>query len=177
MKTSAELQLDDDGRLRHLLTTESMSRELLTEILDTAAQFAPVAGAPVKKVPLLRGRTVLNLFFEASTRTRTTFELAATRLSADVLNIDAQTSSTSKGETLFDMQRTLEAMQVDMFVIPPTAPVARRTSSRNTRRRGSPCSTPAMGVTPTRRRRCSTCTPCAAIGRISRSCPSPSSVI
>lgn len=117
MKTSAELQLDDDGRLRHLLTTESMSRELLTEILDTAAQFAPVAGAPVKKVPLLRGRTVLNLFFEASTRTRTTFELAATRLSADVLNIDAQTSSTSKGETLFDMQRTLEAMQVDMFVI------------------------------------------------------------
>ena len=115
--TPAELQLDERGRLRHLLTTEGLPRELLVEILDTAAQFAPVAGAPVKKVPLLRGRTVLNLFFEASTRTRTTFELAAKRLSADVLNIDAQTSSTSKGETLFDMQRTLEAMQVDMLVV------------------------------------------------------------
>ena len=115
--TPAALQLDERGRLRHLLTTEGLPAPLLTEILDTAAQFVPVAGAPVKKVPLLRGRTVLNLFFEASTRTRTTFELAAKRLSADVLNIDAQTSSTSKGETLFDMQRTLEAMQVDMFVI------------------------------------------------------------
>lgn len=110
-------QLDADGRLAHLLSTEGLSRELLTEILDTAAQFMPVTGAPVKKVPLLRGRTVVNLFFEASTRTRTTFELAAKRLSADVLNIDAQTSSTSKGETLFDMQRTLEAMQVDMLVV------------------------------------------------------------
>lgn len=115
--TPSALQLDNRGRLRHLLTIEGLSRDMLTEILDTAAQFAPVVGAPVRKVPLLRGRTVLNLFFEASTRTRTTFELAAKRLSADVLNIDAQTSSTSKGETLFDMQRTLEAMQVDMFVV------------------------------------------------------------
>lgn len=111
------LQIDAQGRLRHLLTTEGLPRELLVEILDTAASFASVAGAPVKKVPLLRGRTVMNLFFEPSTRTRTTFELAAKRLSADVLNIDAATSSTTKGETLYDTLRTLEAMRVDMFVI------------------------------------------------------------
>jgi aspartate carbamoyltransferase catalytic subunit len=111
------LQIDDQGRLRHLLTTEGLPRELLTAILDTAAAFAPVAGAPVKKVPLLRGRTVMNLFFEPSTRTRTTFELAAKRLSADVLNIDAASSSTTKGETLYDTLKTLEAMQVEMFVI------------------------------------------------------------
>lgn len=111
------LQLDANGRLRHLLTTEGLSGPLLNEILDTAESFVSVADQTVKKVPLLRGRTVMNLFFEASTRTRTTFELAAKRLSADVLNIQTSVSSTTKGETLLDTLETLQAMQVDMFVI------------------------------------------------------------
>ncbi len=110
-------QLDDQGRLRHLLTTEGLSGQLITSILDTAESFLPVTDQAVKKVPLLRGRTVVNLFFEASTRTRTTFELAAKRLSADVLNLQVSTSSTSKGETLLDTLETLQAMQVDMFVV------------------------------------------------------------
>ena len=111
------VQLDAQGRLRHLITTEGMPRELLTRILDTAESFSGVLGKSVKKVPLLRGRTIINLFFEPSTRTRTTFELAAQRLSADVLNIDVATSSTSKGESLLDMLRNLEAMQCDAFVV------------------------------------------------------------
>ncbi len=110
-------QLDDDGRLRHLLTTEGLGRALTTEILDTAESFVPVTDQAVKKVPLLRGRTVVNLFFEPSTRTRTTFELAAKRLSADVLNMQISASSTTKGETLLDTLETLQAMQVDMFVV------------------------------------------------------------
>jgi aspartate carbamoyltransferase catalytic subunit len=111
------LQLDEHGRLKHLLTIDGMPRELIVKILDTAESFATVTEGAVKKVPLLRGHTVVNLFFEASTRTRTTFELAAKRLSADVLNIQAAASSTTKGETLLDTLATLEAMQVDMFVI------------------------------------------------------------
>jgi aspartate carbamoyltransferase catalytic subunit len=110
----ADLQLDARGRLRHLLTVEGMSKALLTQILDRAAGFA---AAPAKKHELLHGKTVVNLFFEASTRTRTTFELAAKRLSADVVNLDVAASSTSKGETLLDTLATLQAMQVDMFVI------------------------------------------------------------
>ena len=112
-----DAQLDQHGRLRHLLTTEGLDGRLVTEILDTAETFLPVTDQAVKKVPLLRGRTVVNLFFEASTRTRTTFELAAKRLSADVLNLQVATSSTSKGETLLDTLETLQAMQVDMFVV------------------------------------------------------------
>jgi aspartate carbamoyltransferase catalytic subunit len=115
--TAHDLQLDQHGRLKHFLTTEGLSRELLLEILDRAESFAGVAGRAVKKVPLLRGKTVVNLFFEPSTRTRTTFELAAKRLSADVLTIHAATSSTSKGESLQDTLRTLEAMHCDMFVV------------------------------------------------------------
>jgi len=111
------VQLEPNGRLRHLLTTEGLPREMLTRILDTAESFSGVLGKSVKKVPLLRGRTIINLFFEPSTRTRTTFELAAQRLSADVLNIDVATSSTSKGESLLDMLRNLEAMQCDAFVV------------------------------------------------------------
>ncbi|MGD8547662.1 MAG: aspartate carbamoyltransferase catalytic subunit, partial [Thiohalophilus sp.] len=84
---------------------------------DTAENFVTVGNQPVKKVPLLRGKTIVNLFFESSTRTRTTFELAAKRLSADVLNINISTSSTSKGESLLDMLRNLEAMHCDMFVV------------------------------------------------------------
>ncbi|MDN5869519.1 MAG: aspartate carbamoyltransferase catalytic subunit [Nitrococcus sp.] len=109
-------QLDTDGRLRHFLTTEGLPRNLLLQLLDTAESFAGVIGKSVKKVPLLRGRTVINLFFEASTRTRITFELAAKRLSADVLNVNVATT-TVKGESLLDMLRNLEAMQADMFVV------------------------------------------------------------
>ncbi|MCI0749677.1 MAG: aspartate carbamoyltransferase catalytic subunit [Nevskiales bacterium] len=108
------MQLDSKGRLRHLLTVEGLSRPLLTEILDRAEGFA---SSGEKKYALLHGTTVVNLFFEASTRTRTTFELAAKRLSADVINLDVSASSTSKGETLLDTLATLQAMQVDMFVV------------------------------------------------------------
>jgi len=115
--TADNIQLDDQGRLKHFLSTEGLSRRLLTEILDYAESFAGVSGRAVKKVPLLRGRTIVNLFFEASTRTRTTFELAAKRLSADVLNLNAETSATSKGESLQDTLHNLEAMHCDMFVV------------------------------------------------------------
>ena len=113
----SHLQLNHQGQLRHFLTIEGLSRELLTELLDTADSFLEVGERAVKKVPLLRGKTVCNVFFENSTRTRTTFELAAKRLSADVLNLNIQTSSTSKGETLYDTLRNLEAMAADMFVV------------------------------------------------------------
>lgn len=113
----AELQVDAQGRLRHFLTIEGLKRQMLTDILDTAESFSGVTEQTVKKVPLLRGKTIVNLFFEASTRTRTTFELAAKRLSADVLNMNISASSTSKGETLLDTLRNLEAMHVDMFVV------------------------------------------------------------
>jgi aspartate carbamoyltransferase catalytic subunit len=111
------LQIDAHGRLKHFLSTEGLSRELLIDILDTAESFAGVGERAVKKVPLARGKTIVNLFFEPSTRTRTTFELAAKRLSADVLNINATTSATTKGESLLDTLRTLEAMHCDMFVV------------------------------------------------------------
>lgn len=111
------LQLTPDGKLRHLLTLEGLGEPLLRQILDKAEEFEAATQGPEKKLELLRGRTVINLFFEASTRTRTTFELAAKRLSADVLNLQVAASSTSKGETLLDTLKTLEAMQADMFVI------------------------------------------------------------
>jgi len=111
------IQLNEDGGLRHFLTIEGLSRELLTQILDTAESFASLPGRPVKKVPALRGRIITNLFFENSTRTRTTFELAAKRLSADVLNFNVSTSATSKGETLLDTLRNIEAMHSEMFVV------------------------------------------------------------
>ncbi len=92
------IQLDAQGRLRHFLSIEGLKRALLVEILDLAESFAGVAEQTVKKVPLLRGKTIVNLFFESSTRTRTTFELAAKRLSADVLNLNISVSATNKGE-------------------------------------------------------------------------------
>ncbi|MEM8843594.1 MAG: aspartate carbamoyltransferase catalytic subunit [Pseudomonadota bacterium] len=103
--------------MQHFLTTESLSKDQLIAILDTAESFTNVDERTVKKVPLLRGKTIVNLFFEASTRTRTTFELAAKRLSADVLNINIGASATVKGESLLDTLRNLEAMNVDMFII------------------------------------------------------------
>jgi len=111
------IQFDASGRLRHFLTIEGLSRDLLVRIMDVAESFTSVTAQQVKKVPLLRGKTVVNLFFENSTRTRTTFELAAKRLSADVLNVNIATSATSKGESLLDTIRNIEAMQVDMFVV------------------------------------------------------------
>jgi len=111
------LQLDEQGRLRHLLTIEGLKRQQIVDILDTAESFITVGDQQVRKVPLLRGKTIVNLFFEASTRTLTTFELAAKRLSADVLKINIDTSATVKGESLLDMLQNLEAMQCDMFVV------------------------------------------------------------
>lgn len=111
------LQLDSSGKLKHFLSIEGLSRQLLTEILDNAESFAGIAEQQVKKIPILRGKTIVNLFFENSTRTRATFELAAARLSADVMSINIATSSTSKGESLLDTIRNLEAMHVDMFVV------------------------------------------------------------
>jgi aspartate carbamoyltransferase catalytic subunit len=114
---SRNIQLDEQGRLRHFLSIEGLKRALLVDILDLAESFAGVTEQTVKKVPLLRGKTIVNLFFEASTRTRVTFELAAKRLSADVLNINIDASSTVKGETLLDTLQNLEAMHCDMFVV------------------------------------------------------------
>ncbi|MCC7060417.1 MAG: aspartate carbamoyltransferase catalytic subunit [Burkholderiaceae bacterium] len=110
-------QLNERGQLRHLLTIEGLPRELIHHILDTAASFVGVSDRDVKKVPLLRGKSVFNLFFENSTRTRTTFEIAAKRLSADVVNLNINTSSASKGESLLDTIDNLVAMHADMFVV------------------------------------------------------------
>ncbi|TAM47987.1 MAG: aspartate carbamoyltransferase catalytic subunit, partial [Gammaproteobacteria bacterium] len=112
-----DLQFDAQGRLRHLLTLEGLPRPTLLDILDTAESFIAVGEREIKKVPLLRGKTIVNLFFEPSTRTRTTFEIAAKRLSADVINLAIAQSSTSKGETLLDTVRNLEAMHTDLFVV------------------------------------------------------------
>ncbi|MEX0606519.1 MAG: aspartate carbamoyltransferase catalytic subunit, partial [Halofilum sp. (in: g-proteobacteria)] len=117
MAEAGDHQVDAEGRLRHFLTTEGLTGAQLTEILDLAESFAGMHEQSVKKVPLLRGHTVANLFFETSTRTRSTFELAAKRLSADVLNLDVSSSSTSKGESLLDTIANLQAMQCDLFVI------------------------------------------------------------
>jgi aspartate carbamoyltransferase catalytic subunit len=110
-------QLNEHGQLKHLLSTEGLPKRILENILDTAASFVSISEREVKKVPLLRGKSVFNLFFENSTRTRTTFEIAATRLSADVINLDVGRSSTSKGESLLDTIANLSAMQADIFVV------------------------------------------------------------
>ncbi len=110
-------QLYSDGQLRHLLSIEGLPKKILKQILDTAESFVGVAEREVKKVPLLRGKTVCNLFFENSTRTRTTFEIAAKRLSADVISLNVNTSSQSKGETILDTVDNLIAMHADMFVV------------------------------------------------------------
>ena len=112
-------QFNAAGELTHLLTLEGLPKEQIVHILDTAQQFVSVTdpSREVKKVPLLRGKSVFNLFFENSTRTRTTFEIAAKRLSADVINLDISTSSTAKGESLLDTIDNLVAMQADIFVV------------------------------------------------------------
>ena len=110
-------QLNRHGELIHLLSIEGLPRAVLHHILDTAGTFLSVNEREVKKVPLLRGKSVFNLFFENSTRTRTTFEIAAKRLSADVINLDIARSSTAKGESLLDTIANLSAMHADMFVV------------------------------------------------------------
>jgi aspartate carbamoyltransferase catalytic subunit len=110
-------QLNKHGELIHLLSIEGLPPAVLTHILDTAGTFLSVNDRDVKKVPLLRGKSVFNLFFENSTRTRTTFEIAAKRLSADVINLDIARSSTAKGESLLDTIANLSAMHADMFVV------------------------------------------------------------
>jgi aspartate carbamoyltransferase catalytic subunit len=106
-----------EDRIRHLLGIEDLTVSAAERVLDTAQAFLEVTRRPVRKVPALRGKTIINVFFEASTRTRTSFELAGKRLSADVVNIGGSSSSTSKGETLRDTVNTLDAMHADVIVI------------------------------------------------------------
>ena len=115
-------QLNKHGELQHLLTTEGLPLRILNDILDKATTFVDVSthasdAREIKKIPLLHGKSVFNVFFENSTRTRTTFEIAAKRLSADVVNLNIGSSSTSKGETLLDTVDNLCAMHADMFVV------------------------------------------------------------
>ncbi|MEJ7578822.1 MAG: aspartate carbamoyltransferase catalytic subunit [Pyrinomonadaceae bacterium] len=104
-------------KFQHLLGIRDLTAEGITFLLDTAESFRDIAEREIKKVPTLRGRTVINLFFEPSTRTRTSFEIAAKRLSADTINISSSSSSVTKGETLLDTARNLEAMRPDIIVI------------------------------------------------------------
>src|SRR5215213_8718769 len=101
----------------HLLGLEELSADEIRFVLDTAHSFKEVSTRSIKKVPALRGRVVVNAFFEDSTRTRTSFALAAQRLSADVIDFSEKTSSTSKGETLIDTARNIEAMGIDVMVV------------------------------------------------------------
>ena len=110
-------QVDETGNLRHLLRLDGLSRDFITALLDRAESYQTKVGEPPARDSLLKGRTVANLFFEPSTRTRASFELAAKRLSADVLNLDVNMSSRTKGESLLDTIYTLQAMQVDIFVV------------------------------------------------------------
>jgi aspartate carbamoyltransferase catalytic subunit len=117
MLSKKNLQLNDNGELHHLLAIEGLPKRIIERILDTAESFVGINEREVKVVPLLRGKSIFNIFFENSTRTRTTFEIAAKRLSADVVNLDVARSSTSKGESILDTIANLTAMHADMFVI------------------------------------------------------------
>ena len=103
--------------MRHLLSISDLNRESAIGLLDTAFELSKISDGPMKKLPTLRGRTVVNLFFEDSTRTRISFESAAKRLSADVINFSAKGSSVSKGESLKDTSQTLQAMGADAVII------------------------------------------------------------
>jgi aspartate carbamoyltransferase catalytic subunit len=122
-----------DQPLRHLLGIEALDRSLAERILNTAQAFLEITRRPVRKVPTLRGKTIINLFFEASTRTRTSFELAGKRLSADVVNLGGSSSSTSKGESLKDTVATLDAMHADVIVMRHAASGAAHYVSARTR--------------------------------------------
>jgi aspartate carbamoyltransferase catalytic subunit len=120
--TGRELQRDHSGRLRHLLTLEGLSADELEQLLDLAQFYVRTPGDMPPRDQSLAGRTVANLFFEPSTRTRVSFELAATRLGADVVNLDLQSSSRVKGETVLDTIYTLQSMLVDVFVMRDAEP-------------------------------------------------------
>ena len=117
MLSKKNLQLNDNGDLHHLLAIEGLPKRIIERILDTAESFVGINEREVKVVPLLRGKSIFNIFFENSTRTRTTFEIAAKRLSADVVSLDVARSSTNKGETILDTIANLTAMHADMFVV------------------------------------------------------------
>jgi aspartate carbamoyltransferase catalytic subunit len=116
---------------RHLLGIEELSADEIRFVLDTADSFKEVSTRSIKKVPALRGRVVVNAFFEDSTRTRTSFALAAQRLSADIIDFSEKTSSTSKGETLIDTARTIEAMGIDVMVVRHSAAGSAQVLARN----------------------------------------------
>src|SRR5919204_2945531 len=116
---------------KHLLSLEELSAAEIRFILDTADSFKEVSTRSVKKVPALRGRVVVNAFFEDSTRTRTSFSLAAQRLSADIIDFSEKMSSTNKGETLIDTARTIEAMGIDIIVLRHPAAGAAALLARN----------------------------------------------
>ena len=120
--TGRTQQRDQDGRLRHLLTLDGLTRDEVTQLLDLAQFYVWTPGDLPARDGALLGRTVANLFFEPSTRTRVSFELAATRLGADVVNLDLHSSSRVKGETVLDTIYTLQAMQVDVFVMRDSEP-------------------------------------------------------
>ena len=117
LENESSLQLDANGRLRHLLTLNGLDKTLLTDILDDAEGYLTEPGVLPAHSQSLAGRSVANLFFEASTRTRASFDLAGKRLGADVLNLDVNTSSRKKGESILDTIYTLEAMHVDIMVV------------------------------------------------------------
>jgi len=121
-ESGREQQRDAQGRLRHLLTLDGLTRDEMLQLLDLAQFYVRFPGDVPARDQSLAGRTVANLFFEPSTRTRVSFELAARRLGADVVNLDLQTSSRIKGETVLDTIYTLQAMQVDVFVIRDAEP-------------------------------------------------------
>ena len=123
----------NQARLKHLLSIDDLNREHAERILDMAHAFLEVTRRPVRKVPTLRGKTIVNLFYEASTRTRTSFELAGKRLSADVINVSTQASSTKKGETLRDTVATIDAMHADVVVMRHSASGAPHFVARHAR--------------------------------------------
>jgi len=117
LEDDAQVQLNADGSLRHLLTLRGLQKAMLVELLDSAESYLSPEGTLPKRSTVLEGRTVANLFYEPSTRTRASFDLAGKRLGADVLNLDVNTSSRKKGESILDTILTLEAMQVDIMVV------------------------------------------------------------
>ncbi len=121
MDQPVDIQFDADGNLVHFLTISGLPKQVLNDILDTAESFVNFSRSEIKKKPLLRGKTMVNLFFEPSTRTRTTFEIAGKRLSADVINLNATRMSMNKGESILDTVHTLESMHTDLFVVRDSA--------------------------------------------------------
>lgn len=115
--TSSKVQFDEHGRLKHFLTTQGLTKSTLLNLFSIADSFRSFDNRRPRKLPLLRGKTVASCFFETSTRTYSTFDLAAKRLTADVVNLNVATASVHKGESLLDTLKTLQAMAVDLFVI------------------------------------------------------------